>query len=459
MKAWGGRFTESSSELLEQFNASIFFDRELYLEDIECSIYHSRMLANQKIITDEEADEIARGLDLIRSEIEAGKFEFSIKDEDIHMAIEKRLRELIATAGARVHTARSRNDQVAFDFRLWTQRENIKIQKLIFTLISTLLEISKKHTNTIMPGMTHLQHAQPVSFAYHLLAYISMFMRDFSRFRSSYERNNISPLGCAALAGTPHKIDRSFAAKKAGFDAVSLNCMDTVSDRDFAIEMLFNSSVLVMHMSRFCEELILWSSSEFGFVTISDRFTTGSSIMPNKKNPDVAELIRGKSGRIYGNLVGLLTVMKGLPLAYNKDTQEDKEGVFDTVKTIKDSLTILEAMIKETRVNAEAMKTACKKGHLTATDLADYLVEKGVPFRDAHHITGRAVALAESKGVDLSELSFSDLASVDSQIGEDAVARLDLIASMNARTSEGGTAVSAVQNQISKVEQWLQQWK
>ncbi|GHV59986.1 argininosuccinate lyase [Campylobacterota bacterium] len=454
-KLWGGRFSEASSALLEAFNASIGFDHELYREDIAGSIAHARMLSKTGIISAEDFAAIERGLTQIKEEIESGNFAFEIADEDIHMAVEKRLTALIGEAGKRVHTARSRNDQVALDFRLWCLRKNYEIADLLIALMDTLVSIAENHTQTIMPGMTHLQHAQPVSFAFHLLAYAAMFRRDYERFTQSAKRNNISPIGSAALAGTPHPIDRAQTAAELGFDGVSINAMDSVSDRDFALELLFNISAAMMHFSRLCEELVLWSSSEFRFITISDQFSTGSSIMPQKKNPDVAELIRGKTGRVYGNLIGLLTVMKGLPLAYNKDMQEDKEGVLDSVVSIINSLKILEAMIKSMTINSGAMLNAAKKGHLTATDLADQLVQKGVAFRDAHEITGRAVALAEQKGVDLSELGYDELRTVDDRIDHAMLAHLSLFNSMNARNSEGGTAEVQVHKQIAFFKRWL----
>jgi len=322
-KMWSGRFAQDASSLLEQFNASIMFDRKLYREDIEGSIAHAQMLTHQGILTPEELTSIESGMAQVLSEIESGVFEWKIGDEDLHMAIEKRLTAIIGEAGKKLHTARSRNDQVALDFRRYVLRKNGEIIKLIQSLMSVIVDISREHTTTLLPGMTHLQHAQPINFAFHLLAYCAMFKRDIERFESSYERNNISPIGCAALAGTPHNINREMTAKTLGFDSVSVNCLDTVSDRDFALEILFNISTLMMHISRFSEEIILWSSYEFRFVELSDEYSTGSSIMPQKKNPDVPELLRGKTGRVYGNLMGLLTVMKGLPLAYNKDTQED----------------------------------------------------------------------------------------------------------------------------------------
>jgi len=456
-KLSSGRFKEIQDELLDKFNASIFFDNKLYEEDIKGSLAHAKMLTNQGILTNEEFEDIKRGLAEVKKEIEEGKFVYDIKDEDIHMAIEKRLTEIIGDAGKKLHTARSRNDQVAVDFRMYVLKHNKIIAAKIKELISTFVNIAKEHKNTILPGMTHLQHAQPISFAYHMLAYASMFKRDYERFISSYERNNLSPLGCAALAGTPHPIDRNQTANELGFKEPTINCLDTVSDRDFALEILFNIATLSMHMSRIAEELIIWSTSEFKFITISDKYATGSSIMPQKKNPDVPELIRGKTGRMYGNLISLLTVMKGLPLAYNKDTQEDKEGVFDSVENILISIDILNALMKTLTINKDKMYQASKIGHLTATDLADYLAKKGVPFREAHHITGRAVALAEEKGVDLSELSLEELQSIDERIGNDA--DMSLENSLNSRNSYGATAPSQVEIQLEYFENFLKENK
>ncbi|QKF64374.1 argininosuccinate lyase [Campylobacter corcagiensis] len=454
-KLWGGRFTQEASKLLEEFNASIGFDKNLYKFDIKGSIAHAKMLAKQGILSNYEKDQICKGLEQISSEIDSGSFEFKISDEDIHMAIESRLSEIIGKdIGGKLHTARSRNDQVAVDFRQYVMSANLEISTLIKELMKTLTNIAKDHLNTLMPGFTHLQHAQPVSLAYHLMAYSFMFMRDYERFISSFERNNFSPLGSAALAGTPHNIDREFTALELGFKAPTFNAMDSVSDRDFALEILFNISVLFMHTSRISEELVLWSSSEFGFVTMSDKFSTGSSIMPQKKNPDVAELIRGKTGRVYGNLVGLLTVMKSLPLAYNKDTQEDKEGVFDSVNSAKNSLVILNEMLKTTKFNSSNMLKACQKGHLTATDLADYLVsKKGTPFRKAHHIVGECVAKAEEMGLDLSQMSLDELSKIDKNIDNTKV--LSLENSKETRNSYGGTANSSVLKQIEILEEFL----
>ena len=455
MKLWGGRFSKANAKLLEEFNASIPFDKELYIEDIEGSIAHSQMLAKQGIITDEEAELIKKGLLEIKKLIENDEFVWDIADEDIHMAIEKKLIELIGDTGKKLHTARSRNDQVAVDFRRWVLKRNKDFLAEIKNLIQTFVDIAKEHTETILPGMTHLQHAQPISFAYHMLAYASMFKRDYERFEESLKRNSLNPLGCAALAGTPHNIDRFETTKSLQLNAPTTNCLDTVSDRDFALEILFNISTLIMHASRISEELIIWSSSEFGFITLSDEYSTGSSIMPQKKNPDVPELIRGKTGRIYGNLIALLTVMKGLPLAYNKDTQEDKEGVFDSVKNGLISIKILNETLKTMKVNSDKMYEACKKGHLTATDLADYLVNKGIPFREAHHITGKAVALAEEKGVDLSDLTIEELQSIDKRIENNV--DLSLENSMKSRKSYGATAPERVKEQIQFFEKFLKE--
>ena len=456
-KMWEGRFSEASSELLEKFNASIEFDKNLYFEDITGSIAHATMLGECGIITKNESKKIIKGLEQILKEFENGKFEIKISDEDIHMAVEKRLGEIIgAELGGKLHTARSRNDQVATDFRRFVLRSNLEISKLLLNLITSFNEIAKANLNTLMPGYTHLQHAQPVSLAQHLMAYAFMFKRDFDRLISSYERNNFSPLGSAALAGTPHNINRNQTAELMGFKAPLSNSMDGVSDRDFALEILFNISVIFTHTSRLCEELILWSSQEFGFITISDKFSTGSSIMPQKKNPDVAELIRGKTGRVYGNLMALLTTMKALPLAYNKDMQEDKVGVFDSVEQAKNSLVILNEMLKTTKFNGENMLKATKTGHLSATDLADFLVrEKNVPFRQAHFITGKCVARAEKLGIDLSEISLKELRKIYADFDESAIEVLNLANSKEARTSLGGTANASVKTQIKEIEKWL----
>jgi len=455
-KMWSGRFSASASSLLDQFNASIMYDRKLYREDIEGSIAHATMLSKQGILNEEELSQIVDGLNQVMSEIESGEFEWKISDEDLHMGIEKRLTALIGDAGKKLHTARSRNDQVAVDFRRFVIRKNSEIVEALKLLMNEIIVVADKHTETLIPGMTHLQHAQPINFAFHLGAYLSMFKRDIERFESSAERNNISPLGCAALAGTPHAVDRDMTAELLGFDSVSVNCLDTVSDRDFALEILFNISTMMMHISRLSEELVMWSSYEFGFVELSDEYSTGSSIMPQKKNPDVPELLRGKTGRVYGSLMGLLTVMKGLPLAYNKDTQEDKEGVFDSVETAEISLEILKEAIKTMEVKSHNMESACAIGHLSATDLADYLVEKcDIPFREAHFITGRAVAKGEELNTDLSKIDFKYLKEIDERINEDVMEYLGLRHSMNARTSAGGTATNRTLEQLEYFKNYL----
>ena len=449
----------TNAKLLDQFNASVMFDKELYAQDIKGSIAHSKMLALQEIITIEDQQKIENGLLQIKDDIEAGNFEWKIEHEDVHMAIESKLTELIGDAGGRLHTARSRNDQVATDFALYVQDKTIVIKDKLKVLISTLTVIASKHTETLIPGMTHLQHAQPINFGFHLLAYANMFKRDFERFESSYERNNYSPLGSAALAGTPHNIDRFKTAELLGFDAPTNCALDTSSNRDFALEILFNISTAVMHISRLSEELILWSSYEFGFVKMSDEYATTSSIMPQKKNPDVPELLRGKTGRVYGNLMSLLTVMKGLPLAYNKDTQEDKEGVFDSVATMEISLDIVTAVMDTLIINVDTMEKACKVGHLSATDLADYLVQKAdLPFRTAYYITKDVVAVANELNKDMSELTIDEIRGVNdevSNIDEEIVEYLNLRNSMNARTSFGGTSTARTEEQVEYFKQWL----
>lgn len=456
-KLWGGRFSASAAKILDEFNASLPFDKKLYKQDILGSQTHAKMLAKCGILTQSEAEKICEGLEQVKEEIERGEFEFILSDEDIHMAVEKRLTQIIGEVGKKLHTARSRNDQVALDFRLFVLDSNRHLRALILELINTLLEIAKQHTQTMLPGMTHLQHAQPVNFGFLMCAYMSMFVRDFERLESSFKRNNYCPLGAAALAGTPYATDRFFSAKALGFIAPTLNATDSVSDRDFALDFLYDCSMVAMHISRLAEELVLWSSYEFRFITLSDAYSTGSSIMPQKKNPDVPELLRGKSGRVYGNLLSLLVVMKGLPLAYNKDTQEDKEGVFDSFETLDIALRILNDTLKTMTINVDSMLKACKRGHLSATDLADFLVQAcGIPFREAHHITGKAVAFAESLNKDLSELTQEELCSVDSRIPQDAHKSLDLMASMNSRNSYGGTSTQATKIQIESLEAWLQ---
>ena len=449
----------TNAQILDEFNASIMFDKELYSQDIKGSIAHSQMLFEEGVLTQEEQLAIESGLLQVKEEIESGVFEFSLEYEDIHMAVENRLTQIIGEPGKKLHTARSRNDQVATDFRLYVQEKSLSIKELLKQLVETFTNVASLHTETLIPGMTHLQHAQPLNFGYHMLAYANMFKRDYERFESSYERNNYSPLGSAALAGTPHKINRESTSSKLGFKAPTSHAMDTVSDRDFALEILFNISTSMMHISRIAEELVLWSSYEFQFIRMSDEYATTSSIMPQKKNPDVPELLRGKTGRVYGNLISLFTVMKGLPLAYNKDTQEDKEGVFDSVKTMDISIRILNEVIKTMIVNVDKMECACKIGHLSATDLADYLVQKqNMAFRTAYYITKDVVACANSLNKDISELNIEEIRSSNEEIkdiDEEIVMYLDLRASMNARTSLGGTSTIQTKKQIEDFKEWL----
>jgi argininosuccinate lyase len=449
----------TNAKLLDEFNASIMFDKELYPYDIAGSIAHSKMLALQGIITISEQEEIERGLMQVKKEIESGEFEWKIEDEDLHMAIEGRLTQIIGDSGKKLHTARSRNDQVITDFRLYVKNSNQMLMKKLTSLIQTIVDVSKDHTTTLLPGMTHLQHAQPINFGYHLLAYAQMFKRDFSRIEDARSRADYSPLGSAALAGTPHNIDRNKSCELLGFKAPTSSALDTVSDRDFALDILYNISMIMMHISRLSEEMILWASYEFKFISMSDEYATTSSIMPQKKNPDVPELLRGKSGRVYGNLIGLLTVMKSLPLAYNKDTQEDKEGVFDSVKTAEISLDILNEVIKSMIVHEDKMYEACKVGHLSATDLADYLVQKNaMPFREAYYITKSVVAKADELKKDMSELSVEELRASHellSNVSEELLGVLSLRSSMNARDSYGGTSTKMTEVQIDELSKWL----
>jgi argininosuccinate lyase len=449
----------NNAKLLDEFNASIMFDKELYEQDIKGSIAHSKMLALQGIISHDDQTLIENGLLYIKDEINSGKFEWKIEDEDVHMAIENRLTQIIGEAGGRLHTARSRNDQVATDFTLYVQEKTLLINTKIKTFITSLVDIASLHTQTLIPGMTHLQHAQPTNFGFHLLAYANMFKRDYERFESSYIRNNSCPLGSAALAGTPHNIDRFTTAKLLNFDTPTISALDSSSNRDFALEILFNISTLMMHISRLSEELILWSSYEFGFVRMSDEYATTSSIMPQKKNPDVPELLRGKAGRTFGNLMSLLTVMKGLPLAYNKDTQEDKEGVFDSVKTATISLDIINEVMKTLIINTSKMEKSCKIGHLSATDLADYLVQKeNIPFRKAYYITKEVVEFADSIQKDISQLTHTEIQNASNDlnnIDKEILDYLNLRNSMNARNSYGGTSTNKTEEQIQIFQDWL----
>jgi argininosuccinate lyase len=446
---WGGRFASGPAAIMEAINASIGYDRKLYAQDIRGSIAHSEMLAKTGIISADDSKKIADGLAAIRSEIEAGKFGFSTRLEDIHMNIEARLAELIGPAAGRLHTARSRNDQVAVDFRLWVKDEFHRVAEALKGLIAAFVARAEEHAATVMPGFTHLQTAQPVTFGHHCLAYAEMFARDLSRVRDAIERMDESPLGAAALAGTGFPIDRHMTAKALGFREPTRNSLDSVSDRDYALEFLSVASIAGTHLSRLAEEIVIWSTPQFGFVRLSDSFSTGSSIMPQKKNPDAAELVRAKTGRLNGHLIGLLTVMKGLPLTYSKDMQEDKEAVFDAAETLDLMLAAMTGMVRDLTVNEAAMKRAAGSGYSTATDLADWLVrELGIPFREAHHVTGRAVALAEEKKCGLEKLTLEDLKSIHEGITADIFSVLSVQNSVKSRQSFGGTAPAEVRRQV-----------
>ncbi|WP_375566199.1 argininosuccinate lyase [Oceaniradius stylonematis] len=446
---WGGRFASGPAAIMEEINASIDFDRALYTQDIDGSIAHATMLEATGIISSGDRDAIIAGLTAIRGEIEAGTFTFSRALEDIHMNIEARLAETIGPAAGRLHTARSRNDQVALDFRLWVKTELKKTESALKTLIGTFVDRAEEHAGTVMPGFTHLQTAQPVTFGHHLMAYAEMFGRDLSRVRDALERLDECPLGAAALAGTGFPIDRHMTAEALGFREPTRNSIDTVSDRDFALDFLSASSICATHLSRLAEEIVIWSTPQFGFVTLSDAFSTGSSIMPQKKNPDAAELVRAKTGRINGALIALSTVMKGLPLAYSKDMQEDKEQVFDAAKSLELALAAMTGMVADLTVNKAAMKKAAGSGYSIATDLADWLVrELGLPFREAHHVTGRAVALASERGVGLEKLTLDDLRSIHEGITDDVFSVLSVTKSVASRTSFGGTAPREVRRQV-----------
>ncbi|PNU19006.1 argininosuccinate lyase [Geothermobacter hydrogeniphilus] len=452
-KPWAGRFTQPTDKFVEEFTASISFDQRLYRYDIQGSIAHARMLARQKIISDKDAERIVYGLNEILEEINAGKFKFSVALEDIHMNIEKRLIEQIGPVGGKLHTARSRNDQVALDIRLYLRDELDGLADYLDALQGALLDQAEANIDVIMPGYTHLQTAQPVLFAHHLLAYHEMFLRDAGRLRDLRRRMNVLPLGAGALAGTTFPIDREWVAEQLGFDGVTRNSLDSVSDRDFGLEFCGAASILMMHLSRLSEELILWSSADFNFIELSDSFCTGSSIMPQKKNPDVPELVRGKTGRVYGNLISLLTLMKSLPLAYNKDMQEDKEPLFDTLDTVKGSLKIFADMIAQLQVRADNMRIAAARGFSTATDVADYVVRKGIPFREAHEIVGKTVRYCIENNKDIPELSLEEFQQFSPVIGADIFDFVTLEASVNSRKATGGTAREAVEREIARARQ------
>jgi argininosuccinate lyase len=467
-QAWSALFSEPMSDLVKRYTSSVFFDKRLWQSDIQGSLAHAEMLSAQKIISAQDWADIQRGMAQIGDEISKGQFDWKLDLEDVHLNIEARLTQIVGDAGKRLHTGRSRNDQVATDVRLWLVSEIDLISGLLNDLQKSLVEVAERHVDVILPGFTHLQVAQPVSFAHHLLAYVEMFARDAERMSDVRRRTNRLPLGSAALAGTTYPLDRERVARSLGMvdehghACVSHNSLDGVSDRDFAIEFTAAASLCMVHISRLSEELVLWMSQNFGFVKIADRFSTGSSIMPQKKNPDVPELARGKTGRVVGHLMGLITLMKGQPLAYNKDNQEDKEPLFDTVDTLKDTLRIFSEMLggqtntqtgqKEggITVNAEAMLAATKKGYATATDLADYLVKKGLPFRDAHEVVAHAVKTAQSQNLDLSELPLTTLQQFNPSIQADVFECLSLVGSLNARNTLGGTAPNQIRFQISR---------
>lgn len=450
-KAWAGRFAEAPNPVMEAFTSSLAFDQRLALYDIRGSVAHCRMLVRQKILTRTEGEKIVKGLESVRRELEGGRFSFLPLDEDIHMAIERRLTEKIGPLGGKLHTARSRNDQVLLDVRLYLRAEIATIQQLLGALQQQLARVAKRHRAVVMPGYTHLQRAQPVLLAHHLLAYHEMCSRDRERLQQCGERVNVLPLGAGALAGTTLPIDRHYVARLLGFPRVSENSLDTVADRDFLVEFLSACAILCMHVSRLAEELVLWASSEFGFIELPDAFATGSSMMPQKKNPDVPELVRGKVGRVYGNLFALLTVLKGLPLSYNRDLQEDKEPLFDTVDTVKGVLTVLAAMLPQIVFREDRLREAALGGFTLATDVADYLVEKGLPFRKAHAVVGAVVrwCLAENKR--LEQLSLGEWRHFSPLFGPDLLPRLTLESAVDRRRSYGGTARSEVQRQLRSI--------
>ncbi len=454
-KAWSGRFSEPLDALARRFNASVSFDRRLAPFDIQGSIAHARMLARAKLISAGDLAAIERGLGEIGEEIRSGRFPWSVEREDVHFNIEHRLTELVGEAGKRLHTARSRNDQVATDMRLWVRAQIDELTALLKAVRSAAIDLAAKHADTLMPGFTHLQVAQPVTFGHHLLAYFEMFTRDAERLADCRRRVNRLPLGASALAGTGFPIDREFVARELGFDGVAENSLDAVSDRDFAIEFVAALALVMAHVSRLAEELVIWMSPPFGFIDIAERFCTGSSIMPQKKNPDVPELMRGKTGRVYGALVALLTLVKGQPLAYNKDNQEDKEPAFDAADTVRDVLALLAELLKGIEARPERMRAALAAGHATATDLADYLVRKGLPFRDAHEAVARAVRAAEESGKDLAALGLEGLRRFSALIGEDALEVLTPEGSVAARSHVGGTAPQAVRAAIERAKKRL----
>ncbi|WP_394188087.1 argininosuccinate lyase [Paenisporosarcina quisquiliarum] len=454
-KLWGGRFQKSAEQWVDDFGASIEFDQQLVIEDIDGSMAHVSMLGDCKILPPEEVQLILSGLGQLKVQAEKGELIYSVTNEDIHLNLEKMLIDLIGPIGGKLHTGRSRNDQVATDMHLYLKKRVGEIIELISIFQQTIILKAEEHVETIAPGYTHLQRAQPISFAHHLMAYFWMLERDKNRFRESLKRVDVSPLGAGALAGTTFPIDRALAAANLNFGDIYANSMDAVSDRDFIVEFLSDSSLVMMHLSRFAEEIILWSSQEFHFIELDDAFATGSSIMPQKKNPDMAELIRGKTGRVYGNLFSLLTTLKGLPLTYNKDMQEDKEGMFDTVQTLLGSLKIFEGMVRTMTVHTEKMHTAVHQDFSNATELADYLATKGMPFREAHEVTGKLVFLCIQRGIYLLDLPLSDLVDASHLIEEDVYDVLSPMAAVKRRNSEGGTGFDQVRIQIEKAKKLM----
>ncbi|WP_240419875.1 argininosuccinate lyase [Paenibacillus periandrae] len=464
-KLWGGRFTKKTDQLVEEYTASILFDKELAEEDIQGSLAHVTMLGTCGIVPLEDVDKIKNGLLKVQSKIRQGEIEFTVGDEDIHMNIEKALIEEVGPVGGKLHTGRSRNDQVATDMHLYLRKRVVEFVGLLNKLQEALLGQASQNLDTIVPGYTHLQRAQPILFAHHLMAYVSMFQRDIERLQDSYKRINVLPLGAGALAGTTFPIDRHFVAQQLGFDGVYENSLDAVSDRDFIIEFLSNASMIMMHLSRLSEEMILWSSTEFRFVELDDAFCTGSSIMPQKKNPDVPELVRGKTGRVYGNLFGLLTVLKSLPLAYNKDMQEDKEGMFDTVRTLQGALQLYAPMVSTMKVNKDRMRQAVNQDFSNATDIADYLVNKGLPFRQAHEVIGKTVLYCIQNGKFLLDLKIEEYHQFSELFESDIYAVLQPEQVVNARNVYGGTATGQVSAAISRAEavklqtdEWFEQF-
>lgn len=449
-KLWGGRFSKQTAALMDDFNASIFFDQRLYKQDIRGSIAHARMLAQQGILAAHELEQIVSGLKEIEADLDAEKLEFTVQAEDVHMNIETFLIKRIGEAGKKLHTARSRNDQVALDVRMYLRDEAEVIRTLLLGLMKVLLDTAEAHTETIMPGFTHLQKAQPITLAHHLMAYFEMLKRDMGRLQDLTRRADAMPLGSGALAGTGLPIDREAVRESLGFTALTQNSLDGVSDRDFALEFMSFAAIHMMHLSRFSEEIILWANDEFGFIDLDDAYSTGSSIMPQKKNPDVAELVRGKTGRVYGNLMALLTTMKGLPLAYNKDMQEDKEALFDSIDTVKKCLMIFAPMIETARFNPARMRAAAARGFTNATDLADYLVEKDVPFREAHEIVGRVVAACIARSITIEDMSLTELKEFSPAIESDVYKKIDLLACVKKRNLVGGPAPAAMKKAIKQ---------